>query len=266
MLSKTNAEKQELLYSYMNLRYPAVAVKLVGDDESVVPEDALRPKEHTGHHLGLCQAFAIARRDGRTVYMRKEDHWCWSPLISFGMVPWERDTPGFNSVAERIEIADPEKGKAFLENLPRLPMNKYRGILAAPLDKSDFEPDITLVYCKNHQLLKAMLAIKSQTGIPTENTFTPLDSCIFSIIPPFEDGNYRVTLPDPGELVRAVTPEDDIILTIPYQRDEEFYKGVRFWLDLGARGHFNPIVKEDFQRPEFYNFLFREWGLDTDKE
>jgi len=265
-MPETNKAKQELLYEYMHLRYPAVAVKLVEEDESIVPADAMRPKEHTGHHLGLCQALALARREDRTVYMRKEDHWCWSPLISFGMVPWERGTPGFNSVAERIEITDREKGEAFLENLPRLPMNKYKGLLLAPLDKAGFVPDITLVYCKNHQLLKAMLAIKSQTGVPTENIMTPLDSCIFSIIPPLQDGNYRVTLPDPGELARALTPEDDIILTIPRQRDEEFYKGVQYWLDLGARGNFNPIVKEDFQRPAFYNFLFQEWGLDTDKE
>ena len=265
-MPRTNNEKQALLNEYMHLRWPALAVKLIEDDESLVPDNALRPKEQTGRHLALCQALAVARREEKPVYMRKEDHWCWSPLISFGYVPWERDTPGFNSVAERIEIADPEKGKAFLENLPRVPMNKYKGILIMPLDKADFEPDVTLIYCKNHQLLKALLSIKSQTGVPTENIMTPLDSCIFSIIPPLQDGNYRVTVPDPGELARALTPEDDIILTIPYQRDEEFYKGVQFWLDLGARGNFNPIVKEDFQRPAFYNFLFQEWGLDTDKE
>ena len=265
-MTMTNETRQKLLYSYLNLRWPAVAVKLIEDDESIVPEDALRPKEQNKNHLALCQALAIARRDERSVYMRKEDHWCWSPLISFGMVPWKRDTPGFNSVADRIEIADPEKGKAFLENLPRLPMNKYKGILLAPLDKAGFEPDVTLIYCKNHQLMKALLAIKSQTGVPTENTMTPLDSCIYSIIPALQEGSYRITLPDPGELVRAVTPEDDIILSVPYQRDEEFYKGVQFWIDLGARGNFNPIVKEDFQRPAFYNFLFQEWGLDTDKE
>ena len=148
-MAKTNKEKQELMYEYMHLRYPAVAVKLIEDDEAIVPLDAIRPKEQTGKHLGLCQAFAMARRENKTFYMRKEDHWCWSPLISFGMVPWERDTPRFNSVAERIEIADPEKGKQFLENLPRLPMGKYKGMLIAPLDKAEFDPDITLVFCKN---------------------------------------------------------------------------------------------------------------------
>ena len=116
-MPETNASRQELLYHYLDLRYPAIAVNLI-EEEALVPEDALRPMEHTKHHLALCQALAITRRDGRTVYMRKQDHWCWSPLISFGMVPWERNTPGFNAVAERIEIEDPEKGSAFLENLP----------------------------------------------------------------------------------------------------------------------------------------------------
>ncbi len=262
-MAKTNKEKQDLLYEYMHVRYPAIAVKLIEDDESLIPLDAIRPKEQMGTHLGLCQAFAMTRRENKTFYMRKEDHWCWTPLICFGMVPWERDTPGFNAVADRIEIADPEKGKAFLENLPRVPMGKYRGMLITPLEKADFEPDVTLVYCKNDQLMKAMMAIKSQTGVPTPNIFTPFDSCIYSIIPAMEDGGYRVTLPDPGELARAYTPEDDIIFTIPRQRDEEFYKGVEFWLDLGARGNFNPNVIGDFPRPEFYNFLYGQWGLDT---
>lgn len=263
-MAKTNKEKQDLLYEYMHIRYPAVAVKLIEDsNEYLVPADALRPLSQTGKHSAPCQAFAICRRENRTIYMTKEDHWCWSPLICFGMVPWERDTPAFDAVAERIEIADPEKGKQFLENLPRLPAGKYKGLLIAPLDKAEFEPDVTLVYCKNHQLLKVLMAIKSQTGVPTPNVFTCFDSCIYSIIPPLQEGEYRVTLPDPGELARAYTPEDDIIFSIPYQRDEEFYKGVEFWLALGARGNFNPIVEGDFPRPPFYNYLFGQWGLDT---
>ncbi len=31
-MAKTNKEKQDLLYEYMHLRYPAVAVKLIEDD------------------------------------------------------------------------------------------------------------------------------------------------------------------------------------------------------------------------------------------
>ena len=76
----------------------------------------------------------------------------------------------------------------------------------------------------------------------------------------------NVPVPEPvhvERLLRALTAEDDIIFTIPAQREEEFYKGVDFQLQRGGRDSFYYMMKEDFERPPFYNRLFEAWGLDT---
>ena len=68
---KTSGELHEML----QLRYEPVAVKLV-KSEDIIPEDAIKPRRDLSKHLALCQAFALARREKKTVYMDKDDHWC----------------------------------------------------------------------------------------------------------------------------------------------------------------------------------------------
>jgi len=258
-----NKERQADLNELLKLRYPAVALKLV-EEESVVPPNALRPFADKGKHIALCQAFAMSRREGKTVYMRKEDHWCWNPLIAYGVVKCNRGDPGFDDICKKIGIKDPEKAAEFMENFPRLPLCKYKGILTAPLAQADFEPDVILIYCLSGQLRSLLMAVKSQTGKMLESSFDPIDSCVHSVIPPILEGNYRITLPDPGEYERALTGENEIIFSVPKQRISELMTGIK---ELLARGmtydSFKMVMKEDFPRPKFYNTLFSLWGLET---
>ncbi len=261
-----NERRQADIDKLLRPAYPAVALKLV-EDETVVPSDALRPYRDKGKHIALCQAFALTRRHNKTVYMRKEDHWCWNPLITYGAVKCGRGDPGFDEICKVIGIKDPEKAADFVDNFPKLPYGKYCGILTAPLDKADFEPDILLLYCSNAQLRTMLLAIKTQTGTMLDSSFDPIDSCVYSVIPPILEGNYRITLPDPGEYERALTGENEIIFSVPKQRMSEFFAGVDVLLNRGmTNDSFKMEMKEDFARPPFYNTLFSLWGLDTGED
>ncbi len=258
-----NREHQAILDRMVKLRYPAVAVKFI-DDEAVVPENAFRPYKDKAKHIALCQAFALARRQGKVVYMRKEDHWCWNPLVTYGMVEFKRGNPDFDLISSYMGIPDKEKSDDFVEAFPKLPYGKYAGTLIAPLDKADFEPDVMLIYCSNSQLRFMLMGLMSQTASMLDSSFTPLDSCVYSVIPPYYEGKYRITLPDPGEYERALTDENDIIFTVPVQKTEEFFAGLAH-LD---KRHFTVnsyqfYMKEDFQRPKFYNDVFEMWGLQS---
>lgn len=259
-----NAENLGKLIRLAGLRYPAIALKMV-EDEAIVPENAMRPVENLGKHISLCQAFAFARRQGKIVYMRKEDHWCWNPIITYGMIDEETAAKPFRQ-ASGYNGGDASKADAFIASFPKLPAGKYTGILLAPLDKADFEPDVTLIYCKNDQLRLLLMAIDSQTHAMLDSSFTPLDSCTYCVIPSMLSGNYRITLPDPGEYERALTADDDIILTVPHVREEEFYKGVEYQTAKGDRNSFYKMMKEDFERPPFYNMIYEAWGMATGSE
>lgn len=260
MLS-TNQYLSSLIFEIAQQRYDAQAIKLV-TDESIVPQSAYRPFEQSQRHIALCRAFAITRRENRSVYMRKEDHWCWAPLIAFGAVECKRGQDSFKIICENIGIQNQESAARFVENMARVPYEKYKGILCAPLAAADFDPDVILINCKNDELRTILLAIKSQTGTLLRSDFDAIDSCIWSIIPPMDNAEYRITLPDPGDYSRALTDQTDIILSIPWQRIEEFTKGMEL-----NRSHewttssFIMDMKNDFPRPPFYNELYRLWSL-----
>ena len=119
-----NRRISDLLKGTIGQRYDAMALKMIRD-ESEVPENALYPMRDLGQHMALCQAFALSRRNGKTVYMQKEDHWCWAPLIAYGQFALEKDSPAFQELLPVIGIQDPNAAAAFLEHFPHLPTGVY---------------------------------------------------------------------------------------------------------------------------------------------
>ncbi len=258
---ENNQKRQALLEKLVGLRYSAVALKMIREGDEL-PEDAVQPTKDWGKHIALCQAFAFARRQGKTIYLEKEDHWCWNPIITYGYIDKELGKEGFRAIARAYGTSS-ESGEAFVEGFPALAPGEYRGILIAPLTKADFQPDVTMLYCKNDQLRVILMAVDTQTHALLHSSFSPVDSCTYAVIPAILNGEYRITLPDPGEYERALTPEDDIIFTVPRQREEEFYKGVEAQAAHGDRSTFYMTMKEDFGRPKMYDILYETWGLPT---
>jgi uncharacterized protein (DUF169 family) len=228
------------------LRTSPLAVKMLEREEDV-PEGAIRPKKDRGIHLAQCQAFTMSRRKRVSVAMLKEDNWCFAPLIAYGMV----DKPD-----------DPmlEKIVAF----PCLERNKYVGIVSAPLKTANFEPDVVLIYSNTAQLRNMLLPSHFKDEPIVNSHFFP-PACSYIIVPVMEKGQYLVTLPDPGEAERAMAGEDEIILSVPAGKLEEMVSGVREYDDRKAGYVYSGgEMMPDFPRPEFYQMLFKRWGLDTE--
>ena len=244
------------------MRYPAVALKLAQSPDDV-PEGAQCPeKDWGGKHIALCQAFAYARRQNKIICLRKEDQWCWTPLMCYGMCDGSPGSVAFKEKVNAIGIKDKSKAEEFVASLPHLPAGKYYAIVIAPLTKADFEPELIMTYTTNAQLRLMLMGIFGRTGELLDSSFMPLESCIYSVIPPILEGKYRITLPDPGESERALTGDDEIIFSIPAPKFEEFFGGVDDLLKTGRTvNSYIPGMKEDFARPPFYNRVFESWGM-----
>jgi uncharacterized protein (DUF169 family) len=74
----------EELENALILRTSPIAVKML-EKESDIPKEAIRPKKDRKYHIAQCQAFALSRREGTTVAMLKEDHWCPASM-AYGLV------------------------------------------------------------------------------------------------------------------------------------------------------------------------------------
>jgi len=87
------------------LRTAPIAIKMP-KSKSEIPEGSIRPKKDRGEHYAACQAFAAARRDGPKLAMFLEDHWCFEPIISYGLVEPPEDY--MEGAASAFFIADKE--------------------------------------------------------------------------------------------------------------------------------------------------------------
>ena len=254
----------EALERLLILRYAPIAVKLLKSEEEI-PAGALRPKKDLGEHLALCQAFAMVRRQRKSLVLTKEDHWCVWPLIGFGLVDFNKGSEYYDRATTANFIEDPVKARAFFEtSYPRLPEGSNIGLALAPADTADFVPDMLLVYLRPAQLRSALMAIKYKSGELLQVGFDSVDSCVHSTIPVLKDGRYKITVPDPGEYERGLTDEDEMILSVPGEKLGELV-GVLSRLSDAGFGYrqLHMEMKTDFPRPQFYDDLFRAWGLDT---
>lgn len=250
-----------------NLRletYP-IAIKWFAHKEDV-PDDAQYAMRDLGHHMAFCQATAMTRMRGATIAMTKEDQWCWSPLISFGQVDADPGTKSFDMIKQFIGVP-PEKQHEFFTNFPRLEKGCCEVLVTSPLFKCKFEPDMILIYSNTMQLNYMVRAIKSVTGTLLKSEFDGIDSCIYATIPPYKTGEYRITIPDPGDVERARAGKDEMILSVPPCRLEELCTALKRTEDFGMDYRNTPwCFPLDFERPAFYNEVFKDWGLDQGEE
>ena len=247
---------------FLDLKLNIQAVKLI-EDPAEVPENALNARKEYGH-LSLCQAFALTKRQGRTLYTDKSSEWCWAPVVGLGYGDCSPGTKSFEVIRRLLGIQDPDRATKFFENFPRLPLGKYQGVLLAPADTAQFTPDVFLVNCDNNFQLRSLTqAIKFKSGKMLDVHLDPIDSCVHTLVAAMITKDYTVAIPDPGDQERALTGGNEIIMAVPMEKLDELLEGMEHldswhmaYRDMHAEMNF------DFPRPPFYNEVFAEWGME----
>jgi uncharacterized protein (DUF169 family) len=252
------------LEKMMFLRAYPIAIKML-KSESEIPKGAVRPKKDRGEHYAMCQAFAVARRQGMTLAMFLEDHWCFEPVISYGLVETPQDyLDGFTN---SFFIANKEAAAKHAREMTRIPIGKYPGMVLGPLKTANFIPDLTMIYSNTAQLRHLLFSLRYLNGTQVTSTIDPIGSCVHSVVPSLLNEECYITVPDPGDFERAGAQDDEMILTVPTRRLKELMEGIYHFekSGMGFR-RFSYSVQPDFQQPPFYQDYFKKWGLDAPKK
>ena len=232
----------EDLETSLLLRTSPVAVKML-KSEAEIPEGAFRPKRDGGYHIAQCQAFGMSRRVGKTVAMLKQDHWCPTALMAYGMV----------GKAENMTM--------FRESFQSFETGKYVGIVTAPLKNATFIPDVVLVYLNPAQLRGLLLNMMGDGQSQVSYHFF-LPSCGHCVVDPMETEKYCIVLPDPGEYQRALAQEEELIFAVPQSKMPTMMAGVNR-RGSSFRNQYMSMLP-DFEQPQFYKDMFKGWGLDSE--
>ncbi len=249
------------LEKMMYLRTYPIALKML-KSESEIPKGAIRPKKDRGEHYAMCQAFAVARRQGMTLAMFIEDHWCFEPVISYGLVETPQDyLDGFTN---SFFIADKKAAAKHAREMTRIPVGKYPGMVLGPLKTANFIPDLTMIYSNTAQLRHLLLSLRYLNGTQVTSTIDPIGSCVHSVVPSLLNDECYITVPDPGDFERANAQDDEMILTVPTRRLKELVDGI-YHFEKSGMGfkRFTYSVQPNFQQPPFYQEYFKKWGLDA---
>ena len=178
------------------------------EKETDIPKGAFRPKRDGGYHIAQCQAFGMSRREGKTVAMLKEDHWCPTALMAYGMVrsriPWQSR-----------------------ENLLKLRGWKiYRRGYSASKERHFYAGCRSGLF-ESRATQGNAPADDVCGGAAQVSTHLFLPSCAHCVVDPMKTGKYCVVLPDPGEYQRALTLEEEMIFAVPQEKMPGLMAGLK---------------------------------------
>lgn len=246
------------------LRTSPIAVKLLEKEEDI-PAGAIRPTKDRGTHLALCQAFAMSRREKATVAMLKEDQWCYSPVIAFGLA----EPPDFfleGNTFINFSVGSPEAARELARTFPRLECGRYIGILSAPLRKTTFEPNAILIYCNTNQLRCLLSAIKYKSGYIVRSTLDPGGACLQATVPVLQTGQCQVTVPCGGDRAHALAQDDEMIFSLPTDKLEDLMFGLRAFDEAGSGySSFSHDMRPEYPLPKTYLKAGALLGMDVEK-
>jgi hypothetical protein len=106
------------------------------------------------------------------------------------------------------------------------------------------------------------MSVKFKTCEILESKFDAVDSCVHSTVPVIKDGNYKITVPDPGEYERGLTDEDEMIFSVPINKLDELVEGLEAVTRYGMGYKVYMEMEGDFRVRSFMTNFSKQWGLD----
>jgi len=245
---------------YLRLKTRVLAIKLLkkGDE---IPKNAVRPLKDLGHHLSLCQAFALSRRQEMPIAIFKEDNWCFEPVVGYGFAePPQYFLDGHNRYPDTARTL--EAGSRWAHNMPKLEVGRYVGIVSAPLSKAGFEPDVVMIYCDPAQLTQIMIAVNWIDGNDVSSVLSGHSACVYAVVPVVLNRQFQVSVPCIGDRKRAMAQDDELIFSMPKERVKDLLEGLRALESSGGMFPIKYSVLPESQLEESYAKCGKMVGLD----
>jgi uncharacterized protein (DUF169 family) len=256
---KTYHQASEELERRLRLKSFPIALKLL-TRESDIPREAKRPLKDMGYHLAACQGYQLSRRDGATVAMLKEDHWCAEAVIGYGLgEPPEYFMQGYNRYPHDVENL--EAGRHYAEEYPKLPVKKYIGTVSAPLQTTTFEPDIIIIYCDSAQLSLLLLAREYNDGYNLKCALSSHAACVYSVVPPLLNDDFQVSIPCRGDHDHAMAGDEELIFSLPASKLGMLLSGLRYVEKNNSKLPRAYSIQPEYPLPESYTKIGKIMGF-----
>ncbi len=235
-----------------------LAIRMCKDDNEL-PERVKQPVRDLGFKSAICQGIAIARRYGWVLALGREDISCPLAKTAFGFEPQvEHFTSGCCCEGMYTETA--KAGARTEAELPKFNFKEYRYFLVAPLHRTEFEPQVILVYGNSAQVMRLLAASLWKEGGYLHSRFSPRLDCSDICIETMQTGKPNIILPCYGDRLFAQTQDHEMAYAFPWSHAEELIAGLEGTHQGGVRYPVPGYLRFTAQFPEKYRELEDYWS------
>jgi uncharacterized protein (DUF169 family) len=244
----------QALQKYVRPETFPLAVRMAKPGESI-PERAKRPFRDLRVKISTCMGYTMARRYGWSVALGHEDISCPLSKVVYGFEP-EVEYYSSGCTCEGMYTETAEAGARTEASTSKFSWREYQAIVCAPLSRTEFLPQVILIYGNSAQIMLLVIASLYKEGGRIESSFAGRIDCSDSVIQTIQSGKPQVILPCYGDRVFGQTQDHEMGFAFPYDLApaiieglEGAYKGgVRYPIPTYLR--FQPTYPPGYQKLE----------------
>ncbi|MBN2227327.1 MAG: DUF169 domain-containing protein [candidate division Zixibacteria bacterium] len=234
-----------------------LAIRMVKAGEEL-SERTKRPKRDMDIQVAICQTFSLARRYGWQIAVGEEDVNCPLALTAFGFRT-ETETFACGEMCAGMFTETKSAGARTEVAVPKFSFQQYRYILAAPIARADFQPNVYLVYGNSAQIMRLMAAVLYMKGGYLTSKFSARLDCADICIETMKTGQAQIILPCYGDRVFGQTQDDEMAIAIPVGIEPDVMVGLEGTHRGGIRYPVPSYLRYTPQYPAHYYKLFDAW-------
>lgn len=203
------ADLNQKMVTLLGLECPPLAVKLLRPGDPV-------PAGYDGSQkLRYCQSLMMGKH-GRKVLLNGENITCPASASAFGFKPLVEKLANGEMMCGMGLFGTPAAAARTMELMPRLKQGECSGVLVAPLDQADFDPDVVVLEGMPEKLMWVALAdIFDEGGRHGFQTGVFQATCIDSTLVPYMTEKLNANLGCYGCRDGTDIPEAECLLGFP---------------------------------------------------
>jgi len=215
-----------MMKEILGLRYSPIAIKFMKELPPHLEKFAKKP-------MRACQMLMEAKH-GNTAVLTPENTSCPAAMAAFNFAPLPEKISSGKMLCNLGLFLSEEAGRKTMKEIPRL-KEQIRAVLAMPLEKADFEPDVVVIEDKAEIIMWLLLAdIYREGGRHSLSTSVIQACCVDVTAYVYLHGKTNASFGCYGCREASDLKDDEAMIGIPYNRFEAIEEAIRLMREKRA--------------------------------
>lgn len=246
----------EAIDQYVRPETFPVGIKVFRDEP--LPPKVRRPHADLNIRVSICQGISMARRYGWAIGMGNEDLQCPIAQVAFG---FEEAIPYYTegNLAAGMYVETCSLGAQTEAEVPKFTAGEAGIVVAAPLTRCAFTPEVLLVYGNSAQVMRLVAAALWKGGGSISTTTSARADCADIVIRTMKTGRPQIILPCYGDRVFGQTQDHEMAFTCPWDHVPNLLEGFEGTHRGGVRYPIPHYLRYEAEFPPTYQKLQELW-------